>query len=1095
MKQQLISLLCGLCFLAAAIPAVAQQDGGQVTVSGRVIDSDGLPVIGAVVMTADNEATTTDEKGEWSLQVRNSEGTLEFSCLGYKTLSEEIAGRRVVDVTMQPDNVMLEETVVVGYGVQKKVNLTGSVSSIDFSDLADNRTIVSTSSALAGLAAGMSVMQGSGQPGQDKATIRIRGNGSFTVNSSSGIDANAPLVLVDGVEWSMDDVNPNDIASISVLKDASSAAIYGTRAANGVILITTKNGVEGKPSISYSYKGILQMPYSKMHFVSDYATYMELMNEACDNVGTTRLFSQSNIDLWREKSLDPNGLTPQGVPNYAAYPNTDWFEELFQTGYSQEHNLSVSGGSKAVKYMISMGYLDNEGVMGRFGIDSGTRKMNFRANVEADVTKWFTIGTRIFGQRQEYGLANVSSAFSALYMTTPGVYPGDINAWGTPALEGEESSNANNIFRNLYGTDGSNVTTRVNGSVYARIRPYKGISIEGTFNYSPTFTERHSYSVQNGTWDYLNNVRHSSTSLENAQVVDRTSRNYYVSTELLARYDNTFGEHTLGVLAGYSTTEYMSWGFSVNKRGATDWALNDASTYSEILSTGSTPRAGWGLRSYFGRINYSFRDRYLFEANLRADGSSKFGSNNRYGFFPSFSAGWKIHEEPFMESTKGWLSNLKLRASWGQAGNNLGIGNYAWQALYDVEEVVVDGEDSMGLFISSLSNADLKWETTATTDIGLDMGFFGNRLTAEVDYYLKKTTDILYVPPIYLTMGQVDGVPANLGAVNNQGVELTVNWRSSIGKNFNYFVGANFAFNKNKVVKFKGPLVKEWRDGTYVNNLSDATASWGQGRLAEGHPLGEHYLLQVYKGNGKGYQGGAVDINAGPVDGMIRTETDFQWVQAMLDSGYTFDGKNALSPDQLWYGDLLYADNDGDMNYGDDDDMNFNGRTSTPAYNLGINLGFSWKGLDFSMTWAGALDFWIIYNSDYYNASTMSSGYGLIDDVACDHYFFDVDNPSDPRTNLSGTYPRLTYGTSLSNRKSSEFYEYRGDYLKLKNVQLGYTLPEKITRKFFVQQLRFFVSGENLLTITGFPGLDPEIGATVGYPLMRQVTFGAQITF
>lgn len=1095
MKQHLISLLCMFCIMAASAPAFAQQDGGsRTTVSGKVTDSDGLSVIGAVVMASSGEAATTDENGNYSLTVKDLQtATLEFSCLGYGTVTEPVSGRNVVNVTMETDNLMLEETVVVGYGVQKKVNLTGSVSAIDFSGIADNRTIVSTSSALAGLAAGMSVMQGSGQPGQDKATIRIRGNGSFTV--SDGLDANAPLVLVDGVEWSMDDVNPNDIASISVLKDAASAAIYGTRAANGVILITTKSGVEGKPRISYSYKGILQMPYTEMHFVSDYARYMELMNEACENVGTNGRFTQPNIDLWREKALDPYGLTEQGVPNYAAYPNTDWFEELFQTGYSQEHNLSVSGGTKAVRYMISMGYLDNGGVMGRFGLDSGTRKMNFRTNLEADVTKWFTIGTRIFGQRQEYGLANVSSAFGALYATTPGVYPGDVNAWGTPALEGEESTNANNPFRNMNGAGGYNVATRINGSVYAKIRPYKGVSLEGTFNYSPTFSERNSYTVPNGTWDYISNTRKTTTQLADAQLIQNMSRNYYLSSELLARYDNTFGDHTIGVLLGYSAMEYQSWGFGVNKKGATDWTLHDASTYSEILSTSSTARAGWGLRSYFGRINWSFMDKYLFEANLRADGSSKFGINNRYGWFPSFSAGWKIHEEPFMESTRGWLSSLKLRASWGQAGSNMGIGNYAWQALYQVEEVVVDGEDSKGLFIKSLSNNDLKWETTSTTDIGLDMGFFNSRLTAELDYYLKRTTDILYIPPIYLTMGQVDGVPANLGAVNNQGVEITVNWKSSIGKNFNYYVGANFAFNKNMVTKFKGPLTKEWRDGTYHNNLADVTSNWGQGKLAEGHPLGEHYLLRVYKGSGKGYQGGAVDPGAGPVDGMIRTETDFQWVQAMLDSGYTFSGKSALSPDQLWYGDLIYEDRDGDMNHGDDDDMDFNGHTGTPAYNLGINLGFSWKGLDFNMTWAGAFGFWIIYNSDYYNASTMQSGYGLIDRVANDHYFYDPDNPGDARTNISGTYPRLTYGTALSNRASSEFYEYRGDYLKLKNVQLGYTLPEKITRKFFVQQLRFFVSGENLLTITGFPGLDPEIGADVGYPLMRQVTFGAQITF
>lgn len=284
-----------------------------------------------------------------------------------------------------------------------------------------------------------------------------------------------------------------------------------------------------------------------------------------------------------------------------------------------------------------------------------------------------------------------------------------------------------------------------------------------------------------------------------------------------------------------------------------------------------------------------------------------------------------------MEGTEDWLSNLKLRASWGKAGNNQGIGNYAWQAVYATQNVVVDGAGSKGLYISSLSNADLKWETTATTDIGLDMGFFDNRLTAEVDYYRKNTTDILYTPTIYMTMGEVSGVPSNLGSVVNKGFEVSLNWKSRIGKDFSYYAGVNFSYNKNRVTKFKGDLVKRWTDGVYSNNLSDVTAGYGSGKLCEGHALGEHYLRRLYKGNGRGYRGGAVDVNAGPKDGMIRTQQDFEWVQAMLETGYTFNGVTALSKDQLWYGDLIYADRNGDGNYGDDNDMDFNGRTSTPS--------------------------------------------------------------------------------------------------------------------------------------------------------------------
>ena len=541
--------------------------------------------------------------------------------------------------------------------------------------------------------------------------------------------------------------------------------------------------------------------------------------------------------------------------------------------------------------------------------------------------------------------------------------------------------------------------------------------------------------------------------------------------------------------------EYRTWGWGVSKQGATDWTLNDLGTYETLSGSSSTAKNGWGLRSYFGRINYAYKNRYLFEANLRADGSSRFGSNNRYGIFPSFSAGWKIHEERFMEGTEDWLSNLKLRASWGKAGNNQGIGNYAWQAVYATQNVVVDGSGSKGLYISSLSNADLKWETTATTDIGLDMGFFDNRLTAEIDYYRKNTTDILYTPTIYMTMGEVSGVPSNLGSVVNKGVELALNWKSRIGKDFSYYAGVNFSYNKNRVTRFKGDLVKTWTDGVYTNNLSDVTAGYGSGKLCEGHALGEHYLRRLYKGNGRGYRGGAVDVNAGPKDGMIRTQQDFEWVQAMLETGYTFNGVTALSKDQLWYGDLIYADRNGDGNYGDDNDMDFNGRTSTPSYNLGVNLGFAWKGLDFNMTWSGAFDYYIIWNALYYNGTQTTNGHGISERVADNHYFFDPENPADARTNLKGAYPRLTFGTPGDNRQASEFYEYKGDYLKLKNVQIGYTLPSRITKKFYVQQLRFFVSGENLLTITDYPGLDPEKGSAIGYPLMRSVTFGAQITF
>ena len=1071
-------------------PLWAQQ---TVTVSGVVVDENNETLPGvSIIEVGTQNGVMTDIDGRYTIQIASGKSSLTFRYVGYEATTIVVNDRTKLDIQMKVEASSLDEVVVVGYGIQKKVNLTGSVSSINFADQIDGRPIVNVSTALAGLAAGMTVSQKSGQPGSDGATIRIRGNSTFNTNS--------PLVLVDGIEWNMDDVNPSDIENISVLKDAASTAIYGTRAANGVILVTTKKG-KGKPQISYSYSGIVQMPYNKLSFVSDYSRYMELVNEACDNVSTKGIFSQESIDTWKAASGNPSGLNEFGVPNYVAYPNTDWFDEIFNTGYSQQHNVSISGSSDKVKYLLSMGYLDNQGVMNRWNLDSSSEKVDFRTNLEANVLDWLTVGTRLYGQKQDYGMANISNGFNYLYQTTPGVYPGEPNYWGRPALAGEESSNANNIFGQMAGSTGFNTTYRLNGSVYGIINPYKGLSLEGTFNYSPTFTDRSSYSRPNGYWDYVTDTRASESALANASITNSSGRSYRQSVELLARYNTTIKEnHDLSALIGYSASEYNSKSFGVTRRGATDWSIHELSTYETLVSSSSSPPAKWTLLSFFGRVNYAYKSRYLFEANLRADGSSRFGSNKRWGYFPSFSGGWRVSEEKFMKEADTPFSNLKLRLSWGQTGNN-STGNYDWQANYATDKVVIDGSGTSGLVRKKLSNDMLQWESTCTFDVGLDFGFFRNKLTGEIDYYNKFTSNILYYPELYLSMGVVGAAPENLGEVRNRGVELTLNWNDNIGKDFRYNVGFNVSYNSNKVMKFKGELQKYWNYDSngnrtsYFNNFSDVAESGFGGYISEGRQLGETYMLKIYRGTGEGYTGGAVDVNAGPRDGMIRTQEDMKWVQAMIDSGYSFGGMSTIAKDQLWYGDLLYADANGDMNYGDVNDKEFSGRTNVPKYNFGLNISMSYKDFDLSMLWSAAMGFYLNWNANYYNSTLVSHGYGIVEHVANDHYFFDPSNMEDPRTKTDGKYPRLTYGTTYNNREQSDWNEYKGDYLKLKNVQIGYTLPSKITKKFFVSRLRAYASMENILTITDYPGLDPEIGTTIGYPLMRQISFGAQITF
>ena len=1067
----------------ASIVAKNQEDG-TVLVTGVVRDEMAQPLPGAGVMeSGTTNGTTADLDGKFSLKVKAG-ATLLFSFIGYKERAETAPkGGGVLNVALEPDTDILEEVVVVGYGVQKRANLTGAVSTVNFGEELSSRPITSASSSLAGLSAGLSVTQTSGRPGSDGATLRVRGNGTLNNND--------PLVLVDGIEYSMDNINPQDIASITVLKDASSTAIYGSRAANGVILVTTKSGETDKFKISYSFNGAWKFPsLGTLGWVSDYAEHMTLVNEACDNIGMSHLFSDGSIAQWKIAKAFPDMLNQYGVPNSVAYPNTDWFDEVFNPGFTQIHNVSMQGGTERLKAFFSLGYSDNQGIMQSRGLDSSSQKIDFRLNVESNVTKWLTLGARVFGERQTYGLANVSRAFEFLFQTTPGIYPGEANKWGVVALQSEEHNNANNIFRTLAGSGGHDTVYRLNSSFYAKAKLYDGLSLEATGNFSPTFEDYNAYSVEKGTWDYVTDTRFLASELSAAVNNNHAYFTYRLNTELLLRYNNTFGKHDVGALLGYTTNTYRNRDFSVEKQATSDWNITEMSAYSTLISSGSSTTE-WGLMSFFGRVNYAYASKYLFEANLRYDGSSRFAPQKRWGLFPSFSAGWNLGKEDFMAGAS-WLNTLKLRASWGKTGNN-NSGNYAWQSIFSAVNVVAAGINKSGLLTNVLGNTDLVWETTYTSDVGLDYGLFGDRLTGELDFYIKNTSGILYRPTLYATMGNVSGSYANLAGVRNTGFEASVKWRDGIGKDFKYSVGLNASYNIGVVLKYQGKLQKGWQmdsDGNkiqYLNNLEDVAQSGFGGYVLEDHLLGDQYLFDLYSGSGAGYSGnGAVDFSAGPVDGMIRTEEDMRWVEAMIAAGYRFCGGNTIDKSQLWYGDFIYADLNGDGDYGDDNDRHFTGHSSQPRWNLGLNLSLSWKSLSLYALFTGAFGFYLNWTSSYYNTSIVQNGYSISRRIANDHY---------SASNIGGTYPRLTLNSNMDNNKLSGFYHYRGDYVKLKNLQLSYTLPEKLFGKKVFSNFRVFVSADNLFTITSYPGLDPEIGTAITYPLTKSVSLGAQVAF
>ena len=498
-------------------------------------------------------------------------------------------------------------------------------------------------------------------------------------------------------------------------------------------------------------------------------------------------------------------------------------------------------------------------------------------------------------------------------------------------------------------------------------------------------------------------------------------------------------------------------------------------------------------RSWFGRVNYAYDSRYLFEANIRYDGSSRFAPENRWGAFPSFSAGWRISEESFMKDLN-IFDNLKLRASWGKLGNSAINSYYAYQSLYSVNSYVFGNNVSSGFGMSSFSIPDLKWETTTVTNIGLDVTTLSNRLNATVEWYNKVTDGILYQPSLSTTLAYFGSPYQNIAEVTNRGFELTLGWQDNV-RDFQYSVNANFSLNHNEVTKYKGALERGWKDGVYSTNIGDVSTG-GDQRVLEGHTINEYYMLNLYKGNGSHFNAdGSVNLNGGPKDGKIRTEQDMAWLKAMVAAGYEFYPAKGIGKSEIWYGDVIYADLNGDGIYGDDNDRDFQGSSSTPKYYYGLQASASWKGFDFSMSWAGAAGFKISWWEQSLNSTRLTRCYGIGKDVAADHYFYDPENPSDPRTNINSENTRLTIGGTAQTETSSQLWLHNGNYLKLKNLTIGYTFPTKWMQKLYVKNLRIYATGENLLTITKFKGLDPEMVAGNGYLPIRQYAFGINVTF
>lgn len=983
-------------------------------ISGTVKMSTGESIIGAnVKVVGATIGCITDLDGNFALEVP-TDAKLTVSYIGCQTQEVSTAGKSSLNIVLKEDTEMLDEVVVVGYGTQKKVNLTGAVASVQFDDQIVSRSLTNSSSALAGMIPGLTVVQSSSQPGRDGADLKVRGIG--TVN-----DAN-PLIVVDGVpDMDINRLNMNDIESISVLKDAASAAIYGSRAANGVILVTTKRGSTGELNFSYNGSYAIAKPIRKQHNITSYAHNMDLLDRATQFGGGQRRYTQGTIDEWLAGAL----------VNPILYPSTDWYDILFQNGSIQNHNISINGGSDKIKFYGSIGMMNNNGVTPR----TYYRRYNVRLNVDAQFTKKLSAGIMVDGQwtdqdsPREFGISDNSTGGGVYDTTIPGilaVHP-VTGEYGGVQAAGENASVSNIL---AYLNDGNNPRRwqQFNGKIFAEYKLLDGLKLKADVALSTNHDFRRSW---NTGWKGTNFATGEVNGWEPLLSIQNQYNTWYKTTSVFTlNYEKKIGNHSLALLAGYNEEYWSDNWFMANSSARNDIDLVEIdATSKEVMSVGGS-RSAEALRSIFGRLNYNYKDRYLLEFNIRSDESSKFSPGHRIGVFPSFSAGWRVSEENFMKPLLKYVNNVKLRLSYGMLGNNSGVGRYQQAKVYGSVAYPFGNNKVVGVYPKKYINEDLSWETTIVTDIGVDVTFL-NKFSVVVDYYHKKTVDMIRPMDMSTIMYGYEGPKANLGELLNQGMEMTLRYSDRV-MDFSWNADVNLSYNRSRLLKWNETLYK--------------------GALFIGSPYNSIYS---YK---------------------------FDKIAQTYDDVYNapWHGTANLRP-----GDIIYKDLNGDGQIDGSDRELMKGVTRGAVTSLGINLGGKWKSIDVSLFFQGDFgrkSFW----QESYNKTDVAE-YGLALSTLQANQFWTLEN-------RGAKYPRLSSANFAKNQYASDFWLYSQDYLRLKNMQIGYTLPKKICGNIGIKHLRIFLSGENLFTLTKWPGIDPEKGTGRDiYPQIRTYSLGFNI--
>ena len=989
-------------------------------ITGTVVDKAGLPVIGAnVIVKGTTNGTVTDVEGRFSLEIPEN-AVLLVSYIGYVEREMQVGDESALSIILQEDTQALEEVVVVGYGTQKKINLTGAVESIS-SDVIEDRPIKSVADALQGTALGVTVTSAAGQPGEF-SKIKIRGDAS--------LNSDGALVLIDGMPGDLNQVNPQDIENISVLKDAASSAIYGARAAEGVILVTTKSGKSTKTRVEYSGNISFNTP-TRIPESTTAAEHARLSNLAFTNAGLAPNFTEEAINAINNHSTVS---IPKGN-DWIYTADMDWIDLMMDRSFQQQHNLTVSRSQESLKYLFSAGWLDQDGMFSEYGPDNFDR-FNLRSNVNLDIVKdKLNLDSRITFSRMDQRYHPKFGEWTIPYITFIQAGP-NMPIYDTNGNYARYRMQANPIQALREGGEGKEFTNVVDGIFTLSYKPITDLTLKAVGGARFTSKEISEWRRAYGKYGPNGLVSMAAGQSGDNNLTLTKDNTRYFTGQLLAEYSKSLGSHDFKLLGGWSAEmEYYS--MLSGKR------LNIVGNELPALDLGATDgwsndgdETHWALLSGFMRLNYAYASKYLFEANFRADGSSRFSSRNKWGIFPSFSIGWRITEEDFMKE-QNLFSNLKLRASWGQLGNQNGLG------LYDhIAQYVVDGyypfknELAQWAKLSQLPSETRSWETVEMKNIALEMGFLDNRLTVTGEYFHKRNKDMLVNIEVPSVIG-IDVPTGNYGELVVKGWEVSIGWRDQI-KDFNYFVSFNLADRKDKLVD-------------YGVEYTGFTA--GVDQKVQGYSIGSIFGFET--------------------DGYFQTSKEAQEAPAF----------NRAIQDA---GDIRYIDQDGDGKISAPNDLVYLG-TTQPRYEFSFHLGGSWKSIDFSALFQG------VGKRNFYLAGEVFQPFRDSWSNYSYTYFSDYWTPENPNALL----PRLYAGTKHNYQYSSHWLQ-NAAYIRLKNLQVGYTLNPEWTRKVKIEKLRVYFSGENMFEFSKmFRYFDPELNKVAGYmyPIMRNYSLGVNVVF